>query len=103
MNDEKTPSAAVNLVDLGYMDARIKAIDIAAFFDRVQRHGQDDDYRVAALRAALPQLLSGEPGRARRVLEALSDQSEEPIPAAVIQGAFGAPQPVSANTDTKGE
>ena len=96
MSEEKTPPAAPNLVDLGFMDARIKAIDIAAFFDRVQRHGQSDDYRVAALRAALPELLSGETGRARRVLEALSDQSEEPIPAAVIQGAFGAPRPTES-------
>ena len=93
MSEAKTPPAAPNLVDLGYMDARIKAIDIAAFFDRVQRHGQEDDYRVAALRAALPELLSGETGRARRILEALSDRSEEPVPAAIIQGAFGAPQP----------
>lgn len=97
VSDQSTP-ANVNLVDLGYMDARIKAIDIAAFFDRVQRHGQDDDYRVAALRAALPELLSGETGRARRILESLSDQSEEPIPAAIVQGAFGAPLPES-NTD----
>ena len=93
MSDTKIPPATPNLVDLGYLDARIKTIDIAAFFDRVQRHGQEDDYRVAALRAALPELLSGETGRVRRILEALSDQSEEPIPAAIIQGAFGAPQP----------
>lgn len=93
MSDKKIPPATANLVDLGYMDARIKAIDIAAFFDRVQRHGQEDDYRVAALRAALPELLSGETGRARRILEVLSDQSAEPIPAAITQGAFGAPLP----------
>ena len=83
------------------MDARIKAIDIAAFFDRVQRHGQGGDYRVAALRAALPELLSEEVGRARRVLESLSDQTEEPIDAATIQGAFGAPLPADSNTDAK--
>jgi hypothetical protein len=98
VSEQPLPAKTPNLVDMGYMDARIKAIDIAAFFDRLQRHGQDDDYRVAALRAALPELLSAEPGRARRLLEALSDQSEEPVPAAIIQGAFGAPQP---NTDTK--
>ena len=59
--------------------------------DRVQRHGQQDDYRLHALREALPILLTDSPDRTRRLLEALSDQSAEPIPAATIQGAFGAP------------
>ncbi|MFT5409342.1 MAG: hypothetical protein ACI9NC_002063, partial [Verrucomicrobiales bacterium] len=31
-----------------------------------------------------------EPGRARRILESLSDPSDEPIEAATMQGAFGA-------------
>ena len=72
------------------MDARCKLIDVAAFFDRIQRHGQEDDYRVKALRAAIACLDSSEPDRARSVLESLSDPSEEPIPKATIQGAFGA-------------
>ena len=93
MSESPAQSSTPNLVDLGYLDARIKAIDIAAFLDRVQRHGQQDDYRVTALREALSELLSGEDGRARRLLEALSDQTEEPIAAATIQGAFGAPNP----------
>lgn len=86
------------LVDLGFMDARIKLIDVAAFLDRVQRHGQEDDYRVRALREALSILGSDEPGRARRILESLSDPSEEPIDAAMIQGAFGAHKPDSSPT-----
>ena len=89
-------SPPVNLVDLGFLDARIKMIDIAAFLDRVERHGQADDYRVAALRDALGELSSNSAHRARRVLEALSDRSEEPVPAATIQGAFGAPRPANA-------
>ena len=85
-----------DLVELGFMDARIKMIDIAAFLDRIQRHGQEDDYRVRALKEALLELNSDQPGRARRILESLSDPSEEPIPAATIQGAFGAFDPDSA-------
>ena len=84
---------AAPLVDLQFIDARSRVIDVAAFLDRVDRHGQADDYRVAALKQALRELLSDEPGRARRVLESLSDHSSEPIPAAAIQGAFGAPRP----------
>jgi hypothetical protein len=87
-----------DLVELGFMDARIKMIDIAAFLDRIQRHGQEDDYRVRALRAALAELGSAEPGRARRILESLSDPSEEPIEAATIQGAFGAFNPDTASS-----
>ena len=75
------------------MDARIKLIDVAAFLDRVQRHGQEDDYRVRALKEAMAILGSEEPGRARRILESLSDPSEEPIAAATMQGAFGAFDP----------
>jgi hypothetical protein len=80
----------VNLVDLGFMDARIKAIDIAAFLDRVQFAGQEGDYRVVELRKALACLLEGEHGRAERVLLSLSDPTLEPIPAAPGKGAAGA-------------
>ncbi|MDC0201095.1 hypothetical protein OAK04_01765 [Verrucomicrobia bacterium] len=88
MSDKKT-----NLVDLGFMDARIKLIDIAAFLDRIDRHDQTDDYRVSALKEALPELLSTERGRAARVLNLLSDQSTDPVSESKIQGAFGAPSP----------
>lgn len=85
--------APVSLPDLQFIAARASLLDVASFLDRVQRHGQDGDYRIAALRAALPHLLEGEPRRARRILESLSDPTTEPIPAATIQGAFGAPRP----------
>ena len=88
MSDKKT-----NLVDLGFMDARIKLIDIAAFLDRIDRHDQTDDYRVSALKEALPELLSTERGRAARVLNLLSDRSTDPVSESKIQGAFGAPSP----------
>ncbi len=81
------------ILDLHFMDARCKLIDLAAFLDRVERHPGEADYRLEALRKAIPILLSGEPGRARAVLESLSDPSTDPIPSATIQGAFGAPNP----------
>jgi len=85
--------AAAPLVDLQFIDARARVIDVAAFLDRMDRHGQADDYRVVALKTALKEVLKEEPGRARRVLESLSDHTVEPIPAATIQGAFGAVRP----------
>lgn len=80
----------VNLVDLGFMDARSKLIDLAAFLDRVQRAGQDDDFRVQALKTALEQLSLDQPTRAKEVLLSFSDPSTEPIEKATMQGAIGA-------------
>ena len=71
------------------MDARSKLLDVAAFLDRVERHDQADDFRVEALKDVLSILQSG-PHRVRRILEALSDPTTEPIPAATVQGATGA-------------
>ena len=83
----------VDLVELGFMEARAKLIDLAAFLDRVQRHGQDGDFRVQALREALEQLASETPDRAAGVLRYFSDPSSEPIEAAHTQGASGAVDP----------
>jgi hypothetical protein len=75
------------------MDARSKLLDVAAFLDRVQRHGQAEDFRVVALRQAARLLQADDAGRARAVLLHLSDPSETPIPAAPMQGALGAWKP----------
>jgi len=79
-----------SLVDHGFMDARSKLLDVAAFLDRVDRHGQSDDFRVRALCDALPLLAAGNSGRMRSVLESLSDPTKEPIATATVQGATGA-------------
>jgi len=81
------------LLDLQFIEARHKLIDLAAFLDRIDRHPGPDDFRYAALQAAIPILLSQRPDRARGVLDALSDHSHEPIPKAAFQGALGAAQP----------
>lgn len=83
----------MNLADLGFMDARSKLIDLAAFLDRVQRAGQDGDFRVHALKRALELLALDEPRRAREVLLSFSDPSTEPVAKAAMQGAIGACPP----------
>jgi hypothetical protein len=85
------------LLDLQFIDARHKLIDIAAFLDRIERHPGAEDYRFSALKKALPILLSDRPDRACAVLESLSDHSVEVPLSAPFQGAFGAalPQPAS--------
>jgi hypothetical protein len=72
------------------MDARSKLIDVAAFLDRIDRHGRAADYRVAALKRALAEVAEEVPGRACRVLESFSDPTAEPVAAATEQGASGA-------------
>ena len=72
------------------MDSRSKLIDLAAFLDRVQRAGQDGDFRVQALKRAIQLLNSNQPQRAKEVLLSFSDPTSEPIAKATMQGAIGA-------------
>ena len=82
-----------DILDLYFMDARCKLIDIAAFLDRLDRHEGNTDFRYEGFNQALHAMQNpGAVPRAQAVLEALSDHSEEPIPKATIQGAFGAPR-----------
>lgn len=81
------------LLDLQFVDARHKLIDLAAFLDRIDRHPGEPDYRMEAMKKTLSLLLSDRPDRARAVLEAFSDHTSEPIPQTAFQGAFGAPKP----------
>ena len=85
-----TPPTSVNLVDLSFMDSRSKLIDLAAFLDRVQKTGQDSDFRVQALKNAIALLSQDKPQRAKDVLLSFSDPSTEPIAKATTQGAIGA-------------
>ncbi len=85
-----TAPATTNLVDLSFMDARFKLIELAAFLDRVQKAGQDDDFRVQQLKQAIQCLSQNDPQRARQVLLAFSDPTSEPIAKAHTQGAMGA-------------
>lgn len=84
------------ILDMQFVENRHKLIDLAAFLDRLDRHEGPADYRAEALALALPILLSDRPDRARAVLEAFSDTSADLPQTAAFQGAFGAPQPVSA-------
>ena len=78
------------ILDLYFMDARSKLIDIAAFLDRVDRGDGEPDFRLAAFRKALEELHRGEPMRAKSVLMSLSDPTTEPLANAPGKGAVGA-------------
>ena len=78
------------VLDLYFMDARSKLIDVAAFMDRVARAEGAEDFRMAAFREALSHLSSEETDRAKQVLLSFSDPSTEPIPSATAKAAVGA-------------
>ena len=78
------------VLDLYFMEARAKLIDLAAFLDRVDRAEGSADFRLDAFRQALGALSKNSPSRARDVLLSLSDPTKDPIPTAPGKGAIGA-------------
>jgi len=81
------------IIDLYFMDARCKLIEIAAYQDRVDRHEGTEDFRHAAFLEALQAMQNPAPDQTRvqAVLHSLSDDSTKPMEKANIQFAFGAP------------
>lgn len=86
------------VLDLYFLEARSKLLELAAFLDRVDCAPGEDDFRVAALREAMKALQFNHPDRAEKVLLALSDPTTEPIPQAPGKGAVGAWPGVPAST-----
>ena len=83
------------ILDLDFVEARHKLIDIGAFLDRVRRAGGEEDFRMDAFRKAIGELTKPEERAAERILLAFSDPTTEPIPAATTKAACGAwPGPV---------
>ncbi|MBC8116774.1 MAG: hypothetical protein H7062_20455 [Candidatus Saccharimonas sp.] len=83
------------LLDLYFLEARARLIDLAAFLDRVERAGGTADFRLGSLLDALRELDRPGADRAPRVLLALSDRSSEPIETAPDKGACGACPPAT--------
>jgi len=78
------------VLDLYFLDARHKLIEIAAFMDRVERAKGEEDFRMKNFRAALNELAQGQTKRAEKVLLSFSDPTSEPVAKASGKGACGA-------------
>ena len=78
------------VLDLYFLEARAKLIDLAAFLDRFQGAQGEGDFRMTAFRQAMAELNEVESEAAKRVLLAFSDPTTEPIPAATTKAACGA-------------
>ena len=80
------------MLDLYFGDARSKLIELAAFFDRIEREGAESmsDFRLLALRDGIAEILKDEgPSRTERIQNLWSDMTEEPIPEAHTKAAIG--------------
>lgn len=93
-NNPSCPMTTDQVIEAYFLEHRGKLIDIAAFLDRVDRAAQtdsaDEDFRLKALHEGLRLVADGQPDRARRLLNMLSDPTIEPIPAAHTKSASGA-------------
>ena len=78
------------MLDLYFVEARAKLIDVAAFLDRVDRAGGQADFRLAALTRAIEELRRTDGTCAERELLSLSAPTLAPIPAATTKAACGA-------------
>ena len=78
------------ILDLYFLDARHKLIELAAFLDRVERADGKDDFRLKAFRTAAGKLSGKKREKARNVLLAFSDPTTGPIAKAASKGAVGA-------------
>lgn len=83
------------VIDAYFLEHRAKLIDVASYLDRIDRTApstEGADFREAALANAIAILSDGQPNRAQRILELLSDHSTElPQSADGMKGASGAP------------
>jgi hypothetical protein len=78
------------ILDLYFLDARHKLVELAAFLDRVERADGRDDFRLKNFRAALAKLNGKKKNKAKNVLLAFSDPTTKPIAKATAKGATGA-------------
>jgi hypothetical protein len=78
------------LLNLYFLDARHKLVDLAAFLDRVERAEGQADFRLTAFRSALTKLGGKNKNRAKSVLLTFSDLTAKPVAKAMGKGAGGA-------------
>jgi len=78
------------ILDLDFIRVRGQLLELAAFLDRMDRAAGTADFRLDALKACVPVLNSDESGKARVILNMLSDPTLAPAASAPEKGASGA-------------
>ena len=91
---ERTKLSADEILNRYFLESRARLLDIAAFLDRIDRapgaEQTRQDFRYRALMGGIFQLLEADGPRAQAILQGLSDQTAEPVPAAGEASAHGA-------------
>jgi hypothetical protein len=94
MTKQTCPMSASEVLDANVLETRARLLEVAAMLDRVDRSGDAEkgraDYRYRALKEAIQILATGKESRARAILLALSDPTNEPLEKAGSKGAVGA-------------
>lgn len=78
------------VLDLYFLDARHKLVELAAFLDRADRATGKDDFRLQSFRLALTKLNGKKKKKVQAALLAFSDPTTKPIARAEGKGAVGA-------------
>ncbi|MFW5997036.1 MAG: hypothetical protein ACOCQP_03380 [Lentisphaeria bacterium] len=71
---QKPMKSAQELLDMYYLEMRCNLLEVAATLDRIEAAGGTDDPRLQRLLEAATIGLDDKPDRARRFLEALSEE-----------------------------
>lgn len=89
----KSPLTQQQHIDLYFMEQRNRILEIAAFLDRLDRleeKNAEADFRIVALRKAMAELNSDEPGRIERIQMIFSDQNLDLLEELDRKAAYGA-------------
>lgn len=91
---QSCPQTREQVINMYFLEHRAKLLDVAAFLDRIDRAQPTpgaNDFREVALKQAVAVLIDGQPHRAKRVLDLLSDSTTDmPQSAYGMKGASGA-------------
>ena len=95
MAKQSCPMTAKEVIDAYFIENRWRILEIAAFFDRVDRSKDPEigkaDFRYKALKRALNVLLESEKERTEALQRSFSDLSAEPLEVGPsFKGTFGA-------------
>ena len=98
------PQAREQVIAMYFLEHRAKLLDVAAYLDRLDRsrpRAAGPDFRETAMAEAIRILGDGQPHRAKRILDLLSDASDKvPQSAHGTKGAAGAVRPTQSGAVT---